>query len=339
VSRASIVGVLIAVEVVIVGVALYVIGGAGGWSAMHPHGSFFMGMHHYSFEATPIAPLEAGSSPAIAVDDPDSRVEIGPSSDGLVHVKDLTGVSGARFAGDSSISQLRVTRTSNGVSIERPSHQHFFVFGSIDERIEIDAPPGSSFDVSRCSGADVSGIDGAVTVRSQDGHVTLADLHGTVDARSDDGYVDANGIHADSLAVESSDGHLALHDVAVATLTARTSDGSIEAGGLAIAGAHPSATIHTDEGRVRVAGTFAPGGTYNVSSNDGSLELALPNSSDLTVAASTGDGHIVVDGASIATGDDSDSVQHTIRLGDGSGSLQLSTSDGAIHISTNNGAV
>ncbi len=312
-SRASVVGVLIAVEVLIAGIALYVIGGSGSWSGMNSHGGFFSGIHHYSFVAAPVAPLDAGTSPSISIDDPDSRVEVGASSDGLVHVKDLTGVHGPTFSSDRSIPQLHVTRTADGVSIVRPPHAHFFVFGEVDERIEVDVPPGSKLDVARCSGADVSNLAGPVVVRSQDGHITLTALRGTVDARSDDGYIEASDLRGDSLTMESSDGHLALRDVAVAALTARTNDGHIDASGIALTGTNGTATLHSD---------------------DGSIKLSLAPGNNLTVAASSNDGSVAIDGKRVDSGD-SDSAQHTVRVGDGSGSLTVSTNDGSIHIITN----
>ena len=70
---------------------------------------------------------------------------------------------------------------------------------------------------------------------------------------------------------------------------------------------------------------------------DGSIRVALATGADLTVDASTSDGHIDVDGNAASNGD-SDSTQRTVRVGNGSGSLQLSSGDGSIHLITN-GAV
>lgn len=324
-SRASIVGVLIAVEIAIAGIALYVLRG---------------GMHPVQFTAKPVAPIDAGSAPRIAVDDPQSRVVVATSSDGRVHVKDLTDLHGAIFADRVDVPQLDVKRTPDGVSISRPASQGFglhFEIGSFHRRVEIDVPAGSHLDVTRCAGADVSGINGGVAVRSQDGHVTLADLSGTVDGRSDDGSVSATRVHGDSLALQSGDGRLSLQDVAVAALNARTSDGSIVAAGVAVTGSSPHAVLHSDDGSIRIDASFAPGGSYDVSTNDGSIHVGLEPNADLTVDASTGDGRVVVDGSPVR-GESGDSARHTVKLGSGSGNLRLSSQDGSIHIVTN-GAV
>lgn len=303
-SRASIVAMLIAAEVLIVGMAVYAVGGGGT--------TFSSGMHHVDFTPVAQAPVAAGATPHVVIDDAQSRVGVTISNDGLVHVRDLTELRGAVFS-SGSYPQLRVTRTSDGVHIERPStgHVSIDIFGYSNERIEVEVPSGARLEIARCSGADVSGVTGGVSVRSQDGHVTLADLQGSVDAHSSDGYVDAANVRGDRLAMDSDDGHLSLQNVAVGSLAATTHDGRITADGLNLVGASPSATMHTD---------------------DGSIRIHLPPSADVNIDASTGDGSIVVDGVSQ---EGNDSAQRTIRLGAGTAKMTVGTSDGSIHIYTN----
>jgi DUF4097 and DUF4098 domain-containing protein YvlB len=324
-SRVSVVAMLVAAELLIVGMGVYALGGGPA--------AFAGSLHHAGFAAVPIEPLAAGEAPKVAIDDAGSRVSVGVSNDGLVHVRDLTQMRGAIFS-SSSYPQLRVTRTADGVRIERSAQQHFSVelFGFSTEAIQVDVPSASHVQIARCSGAAVNGITGGVNVQSQDGHVNLSDLRGTVDASSDDGYLTATNVRGDRLAMESNDGHLTLADVAVGSLVARTHDGRIEANNLTIAGARPDATLHSDDGPLRVAGTFGPNGSYEVSTGDGSVNLRVPQDSDLAIDASTGDGRIDVDGSSLAR---DDSAPHTIRLGAGSGTMKLATSDGSIHLYTN----
>lgn len=327
-SRTSIVAMLVAAEIVIVGIALFVLGSGHAGSA-----------RSLDFAAAPIAPIAAGNAPVVAVDDPDSRVIVGTSADGRVHVRDLTNAHGWFFNGRATVPKLEVTRTADGVSIVRPAARganlHFFV-GDFTRRVEVDVPPAARLQIARCSGADVSGIEGGVAVHSQDGHITLADLHGSVSGTSDDGSVSASRIRGGSLAIQSGDGHLSLDDVAVASLEARTHDGSIEARSLAIDGASPQAVLHSDDGSIRVDGSFAAGGTYDVSSGDGGIRVRLAPGADLTVDASTNDGRVLVDGAAFDSS--SDAGRHTVKLGSGAGNLRISSDDGSIHILTN-GAV
>lgn len=291
---------LLAAEVGIVGMAIYVIGGGS---------SFASGMHPVDFTSQPISPIAAGDAPHVFIDDADSRVHVGPSSDGMVHVRDLTQIRGAFFS-NAPYPRLTVTRSLDGVRIVRPHAERLSVgiFGFSMQRIEIDAPQGSRVEISRCGGADVDGITGGVSVHSVDGHIALTRLQGSVDAQSDDGSISAANVRGDRLAMSAGDGHLSLNDVSVASLDGTTRDGRISAGALNVSN---NATLQTD---------------------DGSVSVRLVPNSNLIVNASTRDGRILVDGNSI---DGDDSAQRTIRVGTGTGHLSVATNDGSIRIYTN----
>jgi Toastrack DUF4097 len=298
-SRASVVGMLIAAEILIVGMAIFALGRGGT--------GFAAGLHHVSFTPSAISPLAAGSTPRVVIDDPSSRVHVAVSSDELVHVRDLTSVHGAVYS-TGSYAQLRVARTPDGVRVERPhtGSLSFELFGFSRQAIEVDVPSGSHLEIVGCDGADVLGIAGGTTVHSLDGHVTLTDLQGTVDVRSDDGYVSATNVRGDRLALASNDGHLALKNVTVDTLQAKTLDGSIKADALSVASA------------------------ADLQTSDGSIHVALAPNANLAIDASTLDGRIIVDGATLEH-----DARRTIRLGSAAGKMRLATSDGSIHILTN----
>jgi hypothetical protein len=304
VSRASVVALLVAAELWVVGMAIWAMGGRGP--------TFASGMHHADFTPAAVSPIAAGAAPHVVVDDVRSRVNVAASSDQLVHVRDLTRLGGMIFS-SRPYPQLRVERTPDGVRIERPSVENLGIdlFGYSTQSIEVLVPSGSQVDVQRCAGANVTGIDGGVSVHSQDGHVKLADLQGNVDARSDDGYIEASNVRGDRLAMASMDGHLGLQDVSVGSLSATTHDGRIEASGLSFTGDQPDATLH---------------------SADGSIKVQLAPNADLTIDASTDDGRIYVDGSSERN---DGSTQRTIRLGSGTGKMTVGTSDGSIRIFTN----
>jgi putative adhesin len=307
-SRSSIVAMLVAVEVLIVGIGLYALRGPNGFSVHHGG----------SFTPAAIAPLAAGSAPQIDIDDPDSHVDVLTSSDGQVHVIDKTRAGG--FWGGGSIPQLHVSRTPAGVAISRPGDGGtHWQFGYSDRRIEVDVPAGAHLTVARCSGAAVTGIQGGAEVHSLDGRITMTDVRGqALLAHSDDGRVVLDGATANSI-------------------DATSKDGRIVASRITMTGDAPHAVLQTDDGLIDAAGSFASGGNYEMSTKDGTVRVALQHNADLTVDASTEDGKIYVDGDEKARGDD-DSSHHTVRLGNGSGSLHASTNDGSIHITTN-GAV
>jgi DUF4097 and DUF4098 domain-containing protein YvlB len=328
-GRAALVGMLVAVELLIVGLAIWSVGSAGHLSAAG------FGAHHVNYAAKMVATLDAGDTPHVVISDPESRVYVNVSSDGKVHVKDNTAIHGLVFTQSQTIPKLNATRTADGVLVTRDEyHDHWMnvTFGESEQSIEVDVPAGSRVDVQKSSGATVEGLRDGITVRSQDGHISLTDVRGIVDAQSADGYINATNVHGDTLTLTSADGHIQLRDVSAQTLTAKSNDGRIDATGLQISGTTPVATLHSDDGSVHVGGSFASGGTYEVSSNDGRVELGLASGSDLTVNASTGDGSIYVDGKSTK---DTDSQTQTIKLGSGSGSMRVSSGDGSIHLTTN----
>lgn len=226
-SRSSIVAALVVVEVAIVAVALYAIG-------VGRPGTVMGGMQHYNFAGKSFPALATGYAPHVTIDDPQSRVEVKTSSDGTVHVTDLTNVQGLRFPSDSGIPPLTVSRTADGVAISRPPHHEFFLMGMSEERIEVEVPAASRLEIGHCEGADVTGLTGGVFVRSQDGHIALDDVKGTVDVHSDDGPIRAHG-----LALTGSN-------------TMSTDDGRIELG--FVPGADLNVEVATDDGHITVDG-------------------------------------------------------------------------------------
>ncbi len=295
-SRTGLISLLIAVEVVIAGFALFTLRGAGFASAG--------GFHAVDYSAPTIAPISAGSAPVVTVDDIDSRVVVTPSNDGLVHVTDRTEVHGLIFGADHA-QVLQVTRTLDGVRVYRPEG-HFFL-GDSNNRIELSVPPSTQLKISRSGGDDISGLQNGVDVVSQDGHISLADMKGEIKAHSDDGRIELSNISANAI-------------------DATTRDGRILASQIQMTGAAPSATLHTDDGSMRISGTFASG-SYTFTTGDGRIELSLLNGSDTSVDASTGDGHVLVDGR--------EQAGQPIRVGAGSAAMRVRSEDGSVHITTN----
>ncbi len=331
-SRTALVAMLLAVELLLVGLMFATF--RGFWGPSHEFArASAQGFDHMILSGKDYAPVAAGLTPHVQVDDPDSGVSITASNDGMVHVHDASSVQGFVWGGASKIPDVTVSRTADGVHISRASNLNgIFVLGEQRQHVDIAVPSGSHVDIGHCSSAQVSGMRNTVDVRSQDGHITLADIQGNVDAHSDDGRIEASDLTGTTLALSTNDGSLHLHNIHAASLDATTSDGSIEAKNLAIDGTSSHATLHTNDGSLRLSGNFAAQGSYDFSTGDGRVELALAPGSDLTVNASTGDGRIYVDGSPFGDGD---SAAHTVHLGSGSGTMRLASQDGSIHITTN----
>lgn len=295
-SRAGLISLLIAVEVVIAGLALYTLRGAGFASAG--------GFHEVDYSAPSIAPISAGDTPVVTVDDIDSHVVVTPSSDGMIHVSDRTQVHGFIFGADHA-QALQVTRTPGGVRMYRP--EGHFVLGDTTTRVELSVPPMTQLKIARSGGDDISGLQNGIDVVSQDGHITLADMKGDIKAHSDDGRITLNNVSANQI-------------------DATTSDGRIYASEIAMTGGSPRAMLHSDSGSLHISGAF-PAGSYAFTTSDGRIELTLLQGSDASVDASTADGHVVVDGRDLAG--------QPIRVGNGTAAMRVRSEDGSVHITTN----
>ena len=249
------------------------------------------GFHHVDYSAPgTIASIAAGLSPAITIDDVDSGVTVTPSNDGLVHVTDRTEAHGF-ILGGGDIPRPVVTRTIDGVRITRAGGHSFGVaMGWSRQHMDIEVPAASRITIVHCSGAHISGIRNDITAHSVDGRIVGDDLT------------------ANALDLSSDDGRIELSNVA-------------------FNGFAPHATLHTNDGPVIVSGVFPARGSYALSTGDGRIELTLQQGSDVSVDASTADGHVTVDGHRDAG--------QPIRAGSGNASMRVRSEDGSVHIITN----
>ncbi|MDQ6930679.1 MAG: DUF4097 domain-containing protein [Candidatus Eremiobacteraeota bacterium] len=256
-TRAKIIGTLFAVEVALFGAIVYFLGGAPTHAASVNIGGDRI-----------VAAIDAGSAPHVVVSDPDSRVVLSVSNDGRVRVTDRSLLHGWMLGGPHEIPPVRVTRTEDGVRIERAAYaQHrFMMFGSSTERVEIELPAQASVDVVKSSGSNASGLQGTLAIRSQDGRIEMHDMTtASITAHSDDGRIILDG-------ALQPNGHYILS----------TADGRIRvqyrnAAGLAI-------HAHTQDGSIRIDGRritnddSAP--TYDAAGTaDGKLDAQTQNGS------------------------------------------------------------
>lgn len=302
-SRTGLVAMLFAVEILIVGFAVFSLRGSNFGSIGD--------MHHVQYAAQPLAPVAVGIAPNVTIDDVDSKVVVTTSNDAFVHVTDDTHVDGMIFGADHA-QVLTVSRTFDGVRIYRPEG-HTMMFGDSTNRIEVAVPAMTHLTILKSGGAEITGLRNGVSVTSQDGRIYLTDITGNITAHSDSGRVVASNVSANVVDLSSNDGR-------------------IETSQLELTGFAPRATLHTDDGPLVISGVFPNAGKYDLSTNDGHVDLSLRSGSDATIDASTGDGHVTVNGQSYGDGGNS---SRTVRVGSGGSTLQVRTSDGSIHISTN----
>lgn len=312
-ARLPVLTALVAAEIAIVLLAVYSFSGAArgtfanGWSGF--------GFHHVDYAGAALPSLDAGSAPNVVIDDMDDGVTVTPSTDGRVHVNDVSHFSGLEWS-STQRPKLTMTHTPDGVRIVRPTQDDntVTIAGSSREHIDVQVPPNAHLDIVSSSGAEVTGLNSNVKVHSNDGHIAVRQIRGDIDVDTLDGSIEADDVVANSFDASSNDGH-------------------IDANALRVSGNGARAKIHTNDGHIAVAADFGPRGSYDISSEDGHVNVTLAPTADLAIAASTLDGRIVRDGKTVADTDGPSTTSFT--LGAGSGHLHVSTNDGTIEFTTN----
>lgn len=245
-SRAGIVAVLAAAEIFVAGAILWSLG--RGSFSVHAAGM----PRAANWQANNAFPaMDAGTTPHVVVNDPDSRIVIEPSSDGKVHVSDESRETGLFVGGGGTPNSLQVARTPDGVSIVRPESTgglHLQIIGFSERHVQVQLPAGAFVDVQRCAGAELTNLSGRIAVHSVDGRIT------------------AGNIRASALTLRSEDGSLRLNDVSAPSIEASTQDGSIRAEGLQVGGG----TLRSGDGSIRAAVESADL-TVRANTSDGSI--------------------------------------------------------------------
>ena len=306
-GRAGLLAGLVMAEALILGAMVYAAGGLGG---------AHLGMMHLQRVEQSTMPhtlpaIDAGTQPAIVVDDPSSRVIITAASDGRVHVTDDWHIQGFVWGKQRELPPLKEERTADGLSVTRSRYAGGFAsFGFEQEHTLIAAPPDARITVKEASGIELSGNRGSVNMHSQDGHIDVTDTRAPIDIRSDDGSLHLTNVETDRL-------------------TATTADGRIVAKNVSVSGTHPSATLHSDNGSVHFSGTLAPDGTYTMDSADGRIEVSLASADGIRISTRTQDGHIDVNNVRLHGSDD----------GAGAIILNPAADRGALELASQNGNI
>lgn len=196
----------------------------------------------------------------------------------------------------------KITAQQNGdqVSVVADSASSM-TFGD-DRMVTIAVAPDTRVTVKNAANIKAIGLRGASSFYSENGTITIEDFD------------------APSLSVSSSNGRLMLHDIVAPTFEASSSNGRVEGTALAVR-----------DGRVE--------------SSNGRVTLGFSPRTDSTVNADTSNGTISLNGLTATSGaapktaadddeDDDGSPQlQTVRIGAGSGRLDVHASNGNIKLS------
>jgi hypothetical protein len=310
ISRPTLIGALVVVELAIVGAAFHAIGvGSAG-----PPGP--LGRHGFAWhpgavaEAATAGTLDrtfaTGGTPRVVLDVHDVQVRIDAVPGANVRVVEATHRSGWMRG---RIMPVQAERTADGVRVTIPSGEDVFMVGSFERELRVSVPPGATVEVAASSRVDAAGLRSRQTVRSTDGSIHVRDHRGELDLRTNDGRIELTDVRGPSVFAQTRSGSLALSHVAADRLEARTEDGRIAADAVRL-----------------IDGALA--------TRDGRVHVGFTADSDATVDLRTDDGRITAPQGNITTSDgEGDRQTRTIRLGSGRGRFEVSSGDGSVSLS------
>lgn len=194
--------------------------------------------------------------------------------------------------------------------------------------IEVRMPKEGDLDANTGDGSvEATSLSGNIVVRTGDGSVKADSLSGNIDLHTNDG----------SIRVDSLKGEIRLHS-GDGSIEGRSLDGKVNAdsgdGHITLEGRFEGLDIKTGDGSVntRVLSGSKMGGSWNIRTGDGSVDIVLPGDFQANIDASTGDGHISLGMPVTVEGTFSNSQIHG-KMNGGGQQLTIHTGDGSIRLS------
>jgi hypothetical protein len=267
------------------------------------------------------------------------------SRDGTVEVENLAGFVRVR-AWDRN--EVRVTgtlgRNVEGVDVEGSSNRvlvrvrHPRRSGSwrgSGTELEIRMPAGAGLRVEAVSAdIDVEGVGGRLDLESVSGDVDIRNANGRVRAESVSGTVRYAG-SSDELTLAAVSGDVVVSGVNGADIRASSVSGDVEVEG----GTFQDGTFETVSGSVTFRGALSRNGRFEFESHSGRVILDLTGPVNATFELSTFSGELrgSVGGENVAdhverTSRWTPGKEGTIRVGDGSASVEASSFSGTVEI-------
>lgn len=303
ISRSTLIGALVVVELAIVGSAVKAIAGDGA-SAPNPLGfnGNFAAFHGSRAVMTPLdRTVPSGTAPLIVVDVHDVDVVVQPGAESGVRVVETVQRSGYV---SGAFAPITVNPTADGVRVAASGDsQIHVVFGHFTRQLKIVVPPSARVEVISGAQIEASGLRAKFIAHVEDGAIHVSDHRGDVDVSTGSGRIYLTDVQADDVTAGTSEGRLYFTRVGADRIDAHTNFGRIYATDLrAVDGA-----LTTKEGRVTVS---------------------LAGNSDAVVDANVTDGNdIHVSGLSSTDGG---ANKRSVKVGSGRGRFEITSDDGSI---------
>lgn len=176
----------------------------------------------------------------------------------------------------------------------------------------------------------------------QDGNVSIKDWGADIALELSDGDIEIDGLQGD-FRIEGQDGDIQIRDCETTRGSIRTSDGDVTlercAGSIEVDGSDGRLTlsqirgekldIRTSDGDVELDLLASDGLDLTIRSGDGSVAVGLDPALSVTFTIQTHDGDVRLSGIE-ATGLQRDERRTSGRIGDGQGTIQITTGDGDV---------
>jgi hypothetical protein len=305
ISRSTLIGALVVVELGIVGMAVRAIAGdsapTGPPAPGQPH------HHHFGGGVTPPARLDRtftlGATPHVVVDVHDVDVVVDAGSQPVVRAVESTSMAGyvsgtiPVLSAETGPAEVRIASASDGgVHV---------VFGELSRKLRVTVPVGAQVEIVSAGRIDATGLRAKLIAHSPDGSVHVRNHRGDLDLSTDSGRIELVDVQGADIAANTHDGRLYFTRVGAERMNG-----------------------HTNSGRIYAVDLRVKDGA--LSTNSGRVAASFTGTSDAKITAKTGDGKIVVEGLPSA---EADGDARSVQLGAGSGHFEISTDDGGVTIS------
>ncbi len=249
--------------------------------------------------------LETGPAPHVVIDDKNATLTVTVQPGTIVSVSEKTDVQGWV---SGKRRPLVVERTADGVRIARGDGPLEVFMGLVERRLDVIVPPAARVDVRNAGSTALSGLRADAVLHSDAGSIVVNDQRGTLDVRTDDGRIELHGVVAPSVELASDSGRIVLDGVQADRVA-----------------------VSTDDGRIDVWRSLLHAGKMQTA--NGHIGLELDPRSDVTVSARTSSGKVTADAPLLLAGGDGGHSSSSIRVGNGSGRLEVGSDDGSIRVS------
>ena len=264
-KKRAIVIVALSVALVLVAVGMVVSVAAGGIAI----GSFSeptrMATVDQSFDLT--------GTPTVSIDNPNGTINITRGAENKVVVHATKHAATADLLNRLSVS---IQQSGNQITIQTTGDNFSGVvlFGNARMLVDYDIQLPAHADIAPARSSngriEVTGIAGRLDLHASNGIITARDVDGLVTAQTDNGRVLVSGGRG--------------------TLQLTTSNGIVEAQNIQAQGLD----LHSSNGRISFSGSLAPGSKNRAETSNGTITIALPADSALSVDLRSGNGSVNV---------------------------------------------